>query len=92
MNSDSVRDTNSADLAIDNDHEIIPVLNKIDLPASDVDRVAEQIEEVIVALRQISPPYEEDRSLSSDIRRVAATIDDGNYCHYAASVMPSLST
>ena len=33
--------------AIDNDHEIVPVLNKVDLPAADVERVAEQIEEVI---------------------------------------------
>lgn len=33
--------------AIDNDHEIVPILNKIDLPASDPDRVKEQIEEVI---------------------------------------------
>lgn len=33
--------------AMDNDHEIIPVINKIDLPAADVDRVKEQIEDVI---------------------------------------------
>lgn len=33
--------------AMEADHEIVPVLNKIDLPASDVDRVAEQIEDVI---------------------------------------------
>ena len=33
--------------AIDADHDIVPVLNKIDLPASDLDRVAEQIEDVI---------------------------------------------
>ncbi|WP_308915969.1 translation elongation factor 4 [Jannaschia sp. LMIT008] len=33
--------------AIDADHEIVPVLNKIDLPASEPDRVAEQIEDVI---------------------------------------------
>jgi GTP-binding protein LepA len=33
--------------AIDADHELIPVLNKIDLPAADLDRTAEQIEEVI---------------------------------------------
>jgi GTP-binding protein LepA len=33
--------------AIDNDHEIIPVLNKIDLPAADPDRVREQIEDVV---------------------------------------------
>lgn len=33
--------------AIDQDHEIVPVLNKIDLPAADTERVKEQIEEVI---------------------------------------------
>lgn len=33
--------------AIDNHHEIIPVINKIDLPAADVERVRTQIEDVI---------------------------------------------
>ena len=33
--------------AIDNNHEIVPVLNKIDLPAADPDRVRQQIEDVI---------------------------------------------
>lgn len=33
--------------AIDADHEIVPVLNKVDLPAADVERVRAQIEEVI---------------------------------------------
>ena len=33
--------------AIDADHEIVPVLNKIDLPASEPERVCEQIEDVI---------------------------------------------
>jgi len=33
--------------AIDADHEIVPILNKIDLPAAECDRVAEQIEDVI---------------------------------------------
>lgn len=33
--------------AIDNDHEIIPVLNKVDLPAAEPERVKSQIEEVI---------------------------------------------
>jgi GTP-binding protein LepA len=33
--------------AIDNNHEIIPVLNKVDLPAADPERVKAQIEEVI---------------------------------------------
>jgi len=33
--------------ALDNNHEIIPVLNKIDLPASDTEKVKRQIEDVI---------------------------------------------
>ena len=33
--------------ALDNNHEIIPVLNKIDLPASDTEKVKKQIEDVI---------------------------------------------
>jgi GTP-binding protein LepA len=34
-------------LAIDNNHEIIPVINKIDIPSAEPDRVKNQIEEVI---------------------------------------------
>lgn len=33
--------------AIDNNHEIVPVLNKIDLPAAEPERVKKQIEDVI---------------------------------------------
>ncbi|MEM8813471.1 MAG: translation elongation factor 4, partial [Pseudomonadota bacterium] len=33
--------------AIDNDHEIVSVLNKIDLPAAEPERIREQIEDVI---------------------------------------------
>ncbi len=33
--------------AIDANHEIIPVLNKIDLPSADADRVSQEIEDVI---------------------------------------------
>ncbi len=33
--------------AIEHDHEIVPILNKIDLPAADVERVRDQIENVI---------------------------------------------
>ncbi|MGC6499222.1 MAG: translation elongation factor 4 [Henriciella sp.] len=33
--------------AIDQDHDIIPILNKIDLPAADVEAVSAQIEDVI---------------------------------------------
>ena len=37
----------NAYLAIDNDLEIIPVVNKIDLPSADVDRVRTEIEDVV---------------------------------------------
>jgi GTP-binding protein LepA len=33
--------------ALDNNHEVVPVLNKIDLPASEPERVRQQIEDVI---------------------------------------------
>jgi GTP-binding protein LepA len=37
----------NAYLAVDNDLEVIPVLNKIDLPGADVERAKEQIEHII---------------------------------------------
>ena len=37
----------NAYLAIDNDHEIIPVLNKIDLPSAEPERIRAQIEDVV---------------------------------------------
>jgi GTP-binding protein LepA len=37
----------NAYLAIENDLEVIPVLNKVDLPSANVDHAAEQIEEVV---------------------------------------------
>jgi histidine ammonia-lyase len=49
------------------------------------------IEDVIVGLRSLSPVYEEDRSLSGDIQRVAARADEGAYVDIAASVLPSLN-
>jgi histidine ammonia-lyase len=49
------------------------------------------LQDVFAAIRELSPFYDEDRSLSLDVRRVAATIDNGDYCHYAASILPSLS-
>jgi len=34
-------------MAIDNNHEIVPVVNKIDLPAADIDKAKAQVEDVI---------------------------------------------
>jgi histidine ammonia-lyase len=55
------------------------------------EKSSEAIEEVMTAIRELSPVFKEDRSLSADIRRVAATIDEGDYCRYAESVLPSFA-
>lgn len=54
-------------------------------------RSSPALQDVIAAIRELSPFYDEDRSLSLDIRRIAATIDNGDFCRYAASILPSLS-
>ena len=46
--------------------------------------------ELIATLREISPPYVEDRPLSADVMRVASLIDAGAFSKYAASVLPGL--
>ena len=33
--------------SIEHDHEIVPVINKIDLPAADVDKVRKEIEDIV---------------------------------------------
>ena len=48
------------------------------------------LEQAIAELRDISPRYTEDRSLSRDIAKVAAIIDEGRFARHAASVLPSL--
>ena len=50
---------------------------------------SEPLEKVISVLREVSPPYEDDRGLSGDIGRVAALISSGTFCEHAASVLPA---
>ncbi len=50
------------------------------------------LERVIAGLREISPTYENDRSLSADITQVGELISSGEYCGGALSILPSLST
>lgn len=50
---------------------------------------SEALENVIEALRLVSPPYKEDRSLSGDIAAVAELIENGAFCGHAASVLPA---
>ena len=48
-------------LALENDLEIVPVLNKIDLPAADPDLYASEIENVLgLASRRSAPNFSQD--------------------------------
>jgi histidine ammonia-lyase len=54
-------------------------------------RSSPAIEQVIAVIRELSPRYEQDRSLAPDIGRVAATVENGDYCRFAESVLPSVA-
>ena len=71
-------------LALENDLEIIPVLNKIDLPAADPDRVAEEIETTIgldcsdVVLASAKAGIGIDDIMESIVRKVPAPPDNSD--------------
>ena len=51
-------------------------------------RSSASVEEAIEALRAISPPYTEDRSLAADIAGVASLVTEGRFLGYAATAFP----
>jgi histidine ammonia-lyase len=55
-------------------------------------RSSDVLEGIIARLREVSPVFVEDRSLSADITRVAALIDAGVFAEHSASVLPSQGT
>ena len=56
----------NAYLAVDNDLEILPVINKIDLPSADVDRVRNEIEDIIGIPAQDCPAVSAKVGLNID--------------------------
>ena len=74
----------NAYLAIDANLEIIPVLNKIDLPAADPDRVAQEIEDVVGLPAEdiLSISAKEGTGVAEVLERVVAVVPpprgDGN--------------
>jgi histidine ammonia-lyase len=54
-------------------------------------RSSDAIEKIIARLREVSPPYEDDRSMSADIARVARLIDEGSLCEECRSILPSMN-
>ena len=71
-------------LALDNDLEILPVINKIDLPAADPQRVKDEIEEIIGIPAQDAPEISAKIGLNIDavlddiVRNVPAPSGDPN--------------
>ncbi len=63
-------------MAVDANLEIIPVVNKIDLPAADPDRVAEEIEEVIGldAADVLPVSAKEGKGISELLERIVAAV------------------
>jgi histidine ammonia-lyase len=47
------------------------------------------LERVIERIRQISPAYDSDRSLSPDIMKIAAMVNSGDFCDEGKSILPS---
>lgn len=52
-------------------------------------KTSEKLERAIGMIRQISPRYETDRSLSSDIQTLATGIIDGQFSQFASALFPS---
>lgn len=65
----------NAYLAVDADLEIVPVINKIDLPSADVDRVRTEIEDVIGIIAEDCPAVSAKVGLNID--KVLDAIIDG---------------
>ena len=49
------------------------------------------IEQIIAKLREVSPTYTDDRSMSADFARVARLVTDGVFCAFAESILPSMA-
>lgn len=49
------------------------------------------LEGVIAKIRAVSPRYERDRSLESDIAKVVAMIESGDFCPAGKSLLPSFA-
>lgn len=50
-----------------------------------------EIESIVAMLREVSPAFVEDRSLSTDINRVSDLIGAGRFCRFCESILPSLN-
>lgn len=49
------------------------------------------LENVVAKIREVSPPYEEDRSLKTDIDSVSQMINAGQFCAHNQTILPSFN-
>jgi histidine ammonia-lyase len=49
------------------------------------------LESVVAKIREVSPPYEEDRSLKTDIDSVSQMINAGQFCAQNQTILPSFN-
>jgi len=49
------------------------------------------LESVVAKIREVSPPYEEDRSLKTDIDSVSQMINAGQFCAHSQTILPSFN-
>jgi len=49
------------------------------------------LESVVAKIREVSPPYEEDRSLKTDIDSVSQMINAGQFCAHNQTILPSFN-
>ena len=71
-------------LALEHDLEIIPIINKVDLPSADPDRVGKEIEDVIgldasdAIMISAKTGYGVDKVLEAIVQRIPAPADEGD--------------
>ena len=71
-------------LALEHDLEIIPIINKVDLPSADPDRVCKEIEDVIgldasdAIMISAKTGYGVDKVLEAIVQRIPAPADEGD--------------
>ena len=53
---------------------------------------SEPIEKALKQVRRFSQSYTQDRSLAGDISALAQSIDEGSFCKYSGSLLPSMNS
>lgn len=55
-------------------------------------KTSKPLEQCLRRVRTLSEPYTQDRSLAQEIEAVAQAVNDGAFCDFAQSMLPSMNT